>query len=157
VTPARLRVVLIVAVVVGVDTWAIMDAWDAMGGTTPPVPWMAAVAVVLIAVAVLASGLEVRRWVSGRRDRPMDPLVAARIAVFAKAASYSGGGLVGWYLGQAVALLPDVVGSRHTRFLLALLTAAASAALSAAGLVAQRWCHRPPDAPGGDRATSTDD
>lgn len=155
--PARLRTVLLVALVVGVGAWAVLDAREASGGVAPPVPWTAAVAVGLLAVAVLVSGLEVRRWVAGRRERPMDPLVAARVAVFAKAAAYSGGALVGWYLAQAVVVLPDVVGERRTRLFLALVSAAGSAALAAAGLVAQRWCRRPPDEPGGDGTITPDD
>jgi hypothetical protein len=145
VTPARLRTVLLVAVAVAVAAWAVLDAREAIGGVAPPVPWTATVAVALLAVAVLVSGLEVRRWVGGRRERPMDPLAAARVAVFAKAAAYAGGALVGWYLAQAVVVLPDVVGERRTRFVLALLSAAVSAGLATAGLVAQRWCRRPPD------------
>jgi hypothetical protein len=149
-TPARLRTVVLLAAAVGVGAWAVLDAREASGGAVPPVPWTAAVAVGLLAVAVLVSGLEVRRWVAGRRERPMDPLVAARVAVFAKAAAYAGGALVGWYLAQAVVVLPDVVGERRTRLLLALVSAVGSGLLAAAGLVAQRWCRRPPDESDGD-------
>jgi len=156
-TPARLRTVLLVAAAVGVAVWAVLDAREAIGGTAPPVPWTATVAVALLAVAVLASGLEVRRWVSGRRERPMDPLVAARVAVFAKAAAYAGGAMVGWFLAQAVVVLPDVVGERRTRLILALLSAAVSAGLAGAGLVVQRWCRRPPDERDDDPPIATDD
>ena len=47
-------------------------------------------------------------------------------------------------MGQALALLPDVVGSRRTTLLLALLAAVAAVAISVAGLVVQRWCRVPP-------------
>lgn len=150
--PARLRTVVLIALVIGVGAWAVLDARESGGGAAPPVPWTAAVAVALLAVAVLVSGLEVRRWVTGRRERPMDPLVAARVAVFAKAAAYTGGALVGWYLAQAVVVLPDVVGERRSRLLLALVSAVVSGGLVAAGFVAQRWCRRPPDAPPGEAA-----
>jgi uncharacterized membrane protein len=153
-TPARPRIVTLVALVVGIAVWAVLDAREAMGDAAPPIPWTAAVAVALLSVAVLVSGLEVRRWVAGRRERPLDPLVAARVAVFAKAAAYSGGALVGWYLAQAAVILPDLVGDRRTRLLLALLSALASVALSVAGLVAQRWCRRPPNEPDGDDSGS---
>jgi hypothetical protein len=155
-TPARVRTVLLIAAAVGVGAWAVLDARQAVGGASPPVPWTAAVAVALLTIAVLVSGLEVRRWVAGRRERPMDPLVAARIAVFAKAAAYAGGALTGWYLAQAAVVLPDVVGGRRTRLILALVSAVASGALAAAGLVAQRWCRRPPDEPDDDRAMTPD-
>lgn len=146
-TPARLRTVLLIAAVIGIGSWAVVDAREASGATAPPVPWTAAVAIVLLSVAVLVSGFEVRRWVTGRRERPLDPLVAARAAVLAKAAAYTGGALVGWYLAQAVVVLPELVGERLSRLVLALVSALASAALVAAGLVAQRWCRLPPEGP----------
>jgi TRAP-type C4-dicarboxylate transport system permease small subunit len=147
VTPARLRAVLAVALLVGAGSWAVLDIREASGADPVPSPWTAAVAVALLAVAVAVAvgGLEVRRWVCGRRERPLDPLVAARIAVLAKAASYTGGGLTGWYLAQAVVLLPDLVGDRYRQFLVTLLSALSAAALAAIGLVSQGWCRRPPD------------
>ena len=142
-TPARLRTVVAIAVLVGAVAWAVLDARDSAGAPPVPVPWTAAVAVALLAVAVLVSAREVRRWVAGARR--MDALSAARIAVLAKAAAYTGAALAGWYLAQAVVVLPDVVGDRLTRLLLALVSALASVGLVAAGLVGQRWCRRPPD------------
>ncbi|MDQ1286762.1 MAG: hypothetical protein QG622_327 [Actinomycetota bacterium] len=143
--PARLRTVLLIAVVVGVTGWAVLDVLEATGAASVRAPWTAAVAVGLLAVVVLVAGLDVRRWVAGRRERPLDPLTAARVAVLAKAAAYTGGGLAGWHLAQAAVLFPDLVGARRTRFLLVLLSVLASVGLAAAGLLAQRWCRRPPD------------
>ena len=143
-TPARLRSVLLLMVVVGLTGWAVLDAREASGASPLPTPWTAAVAIALLAGAVLVSGLEVRRWIAGRRERRLDPLVAARIAVLAKAASYAGGALAGWYLAQAAVVLPDLVGERRTRLLVALLSAVAAGALAVAGLVVQTWCRRPP-------------
>lgn len=143
-TPARLRPVLAVLAVVGLVAWALLDAREGAGGTPPPTPWTATVAVALLAVAVLVSGLEVRRWVTGRRARPLDPLVAARIAVLAKAAAYTGGALAGWYLAQAAVILPDLVGVRRTRFVVALVSALVAGVLSGAGFLVQHWCRRPP-------------
>jgi hypothetical protein len=45
----------------------------------------------------------------------VDALVAARTVVLAKAAAYGGGLLAGWYVGQGLALLPDLVEVRRTR------------------------------------------
>jgi signal transduction histidine kinase len=145
VKPARLRTTVIVAVVVGIAAWAVLDARDANGDAAPPIPWTAAVAVAMSAIAVLVLALDVRRWVTGRRERPMDPIFAARVGVLAQAAAYAGAALTGWYLAQAVVVIPDVVGDRRTRLILGLVSAAVSAGLVASGLVAQRWCRRPPD------------
>jgi Protein of unknown function (DUF3180) len=143
-TPARPRVVLLVLAAVTAAGWAVLDAREASGASALPTPWTAAVAIALLAVAVLVSGLEVRRWVAGRRERPLDPLVAARIAVLAKAAAYAGGALAGWYLAQAAIVVPDLVGARRTRFIVALLSALAAGCLAGAGLLVQIWCRRPP-------------
>jgi hypothetical protein len=150
-TPARARWVLLVAAAVGVAGWAVLDAREAAGASALPAPWTAAVAIALLAIAVLVSGLEVRRWVAGRRARPLDPLVAARVAVLAKAAAYAGGALAGWYLAQAAVLLPDLVGERRTRLVVALLSGVAAGGLSGVGFLVQSWCRRPPHEDGGER------
>jgi Protein of unknown function (DUF3180) len=142
-TPARVRSVLLVLAAVGLAGWAVLDARQATGASALPVPWSAAIAIAVLAAAVLFSGVEVRRWVAGRRERPLDPLVAARIAVLAKAAAYAGGALAGWYLAQAAVVLPDLVGERRTRLVMALICALAAVALSVAGFVVQTWCRRP--------------
>lgn len=150
-TPARLRSVLLLAAAVGVVGWVVLDARESAGGAALPTPWTAAVAIALLAVAVVVSGWEVRRWITGRRERLLDPLVAARIAVLAKAAAYAGGAFTGWYLAQAVVVLPDLVGDRRTRLIIALVSALASVGLAAAGLVAQQWCRRPSNEDDDDR------
>jgi hypothetical protein len=96
-------------------------------------------------LVVIASGLPVRSWVRGERDRVLDPMVAARTAVLAKSAAYGGALMVGWYLSQAILVLPDLVGVRRQRLIIALLAAAAAVAVSVAGFVVQRWCRIPPD------------
>ena len=146
--PVRLRGVLLAAVAVGVAGWAVLDALQGGGSAPVPTPWTAPAGILILAAAILLAGLEVRRWVAGRRERPLDPLVAARIAVLAKASGYTGGILLGWYVAQAVVVLPDLVGDRRTRFLMSLISALAAAALAVAGLLAQRWCRRPEDEQG---------
>jgi hypothetical protein len=147
--PARLRGVLLAAIAVGVATWAVLDALQSAGGSAPlSTPWTAPAGILILAGVVLLAGLEVRRWVTGRRERRLDPLVAARVAVLAKAAAYTGGMLIGWYLAQAVVVLPDLVGNRRTRFIMSLISALTAVALAVAGLLAQRWCKRPDDEEG---------
>jgi Protein of unknown function (DUF3180) len=144
VTPVRFRGILLAALIVGIGGWALLDARQSAGGSPLPLPWTAPAGVLIVAGVVLVAGLEVRRWVTGRRSQPLDPLAAARIAVLAKAGAYTGGGLLGWYLAQAFVLLPDLVGDRATRFVLGLASALSAACLATAGLLAQRWCRRPP-------------
>lgn len=148
-TPARPWPAVLAAIVVTALGWAGLRLWTRSGGTYVPLPWTAVAGTAALALVVLALGTPVRRWVSGRRDRALDPLVAARTVVLAKAAAYGGAVLVGWYAAQALVILPDVVGARRTRLVLATLAAVASLGVSVAGFVVQRWCRVPPDDEGG--------
>jgi uncharacterized protein DUF3180 len=154
--PARISQVALIALVTTALSWAFLDMLAGSGQDPLPLPWTAVAGTAALAAAVLSLGVPVRRWVAGRRDRPLDPLYAARAFVLAKAAAYGGAVLTGWYAGQALALLPDVVGVRRTKLVLALLAVVAAVGVSAAGLVVQRWCRVPPsdddDDPDEDRA-----
>jgi hypothetical protein len=142
--PARPLPLVLLAGAVALFGWLLLDTWTRRGALPPPLPWTAPVGTVGLALAVLAAGLPVRRWVRGGREHRMDPLLAARTAVFAKAGAYVGALLAGWYLAQAIDLLPDLVGTRRTRLVLALAAAAAAVVLAGAGLLVQRWCRVPP-------------
>jgi hypothetical protein len=136
--------VLLIAVLVTAASWLVLDTLAGSGQEPLPLPWTAIAGTAALAAAVVSLGVPVRRWVSGRRDRPLDPLYAARAFVLAKAAAYGGAVLAGWYAGQALALLPDVVGTRRAKLVLALVAVVAAIAVSVAGLVVQRWCRVPP-------------
>ena len=151
-TPARVRTALLAGVAVAVVGWAFLRVWTGGGGTYLPLPWTVVAGTVLLAAGVVGAGLPVRRWTSGRRDRPLDPLVAARTVALAKAAAYGGAVLAGWYAAQGLVILPDVVGARRTRLLLAAAAAVAAVGVSVAGFVVQRWCRLPPDEGPGDGA-----
>ena len=143
-TPARPLVVLLIGLVATAAAWFGLDLWDSRGGLGPPLPWTAALGTLVLCAGVIAAGLPVRRWVAGRRERPMDPLAAARTVVLAKAAAYGGALLAGWYAGQALILLPDLVGVRRARFVVAVFCAVSAIALAVSGLLVQRWCRVPP-------------
>jgi hypothetical protein len=144
VTPARPLVVFLLGLVASAVGWLGLDLWDSRGGMAPPLPWTAALGTLVLGAGVVAAGLPVRRWVSGRRERGLDPLMAARTVVLAKAAAYGGAVLTGWYAAQGLIVLPDLVGDRRTRFIVAGICTATAIALAVAGLVVQRWCRIPP-------------
>jgi Protein of unknown function (DUF3180) len=157
VRPARASSALLVALVATAVSWFVLDLWTGHGGRLLPLPWFAAVAIIVVAVVVLVLGWEVRRSVRGERPTPVDPLAAARVVVLAKAAVYGGAVLVGWYAGQALVLLSDVSVTRGERLVVAGATAVAAAVLAGAGLLGQRWCRLPPDDEGGPADGSEDD
>ncbi len=142
--PARVLTAVLVALVATAITWVFLDTWTGSGGSAPPLPWPVVVCTFALVLVVLAAGLPVRRWRRGTLERALDPLVAARTAVLAKAAAYGGAVLAGWFLGQALDLLPDLIGSRFTHLLVGLVAAALAAMLSLVGFVVQHWCKLPP-------------
>jgi hypothetical protein len=144
-TPARILTAVLVALVSTAICWVGLDLWTSSGREPLPLSWPAVIITAAIVLVVIAAGLPVRAWVSGPRDKVLDPLVAARTAVLAKAAAYGGAVIVGWYLSQALLVLPDLVGDRKQRFILALVAAVIAVAISVAGFVVQSWCRIPPD------------
>lgn len=145
--PARVSSVVLAAAVTAVAGWLLLDLLIRQGGARPPLPWPAALGPVVVAVVVLILARDVRRTARGEKPagRRVDPLVAARVAVLAKASAYAGGLLTGWYVAQAVALLTQLTSGRRDRLIVAGVTALACVGLAVAGLVAQRWCRLPPD------------
>ncbi len=147
------RRVTFVAAAVSVIGWLVTTLVLRSGATPAPVPWT--VPPVLLAAGVLALrlGWRVKQFVEGKRPG-LDPLQAARTAMFAQAAAYSGAALAGAYLGYAVVLLPDWSHQpRREVIIAAIIAAVAAALLCAAGWVAERWCSaggddKPPRASG---------
>lgn len=145
-TPTRWTTPVGVALVTAVVGFALVGPLEMLGLTLTRLPWTAVAAVLLLAVVVLVLGWPVRRWNRGHRDRPLDPLRAARTAVLGQASALAGAALLGWYVGQVVHLLPDVAYPLPRQSVLALLVAAGAAALLlVAGLVVERWCRLPDD------------
>ncbi len=158
-TPARIWTAILAAVAATAVAWVALDTWSGSGHNPPPLGWAAVAGTLALTAVVLGAGVQVRQWVRGRDQGRVDPLIAARVAVLAKAGAYGGALLVGWYLGQALDIYPDLVGVRHTRFIIALVAAASAVALSVAGFVVQYWCRVPPgddNAPGSDEDAEHD-
>ena len=96
---------------------------------------------VLLAGVVLAFGWPVRQWTRGSRERPLDPLRAARTVVLAKASQYCGALLTGWYAAQVLALLPTLdVGPRRSLAVRAAIALVCAVALWVVGWLVERWC-----------------
>ncbi|GAB3677659.1 DUF3180 domain-containing protein [Angustibacter aerolatus] len=145
-TPTRTRTLLLAAVVVAAGGWAALQAWAGSGHELPMLPWSAPLLLLVVSGAVLAAGWPVRQWTRGGRDRPLDPIRAARTAVLAKAAQVAGSLLTGWYAAQALVLAPDAdVSARRDALVRALVTLAASALLWGVGWLVERWCRVPPE------------
>lgn len=140
-TPTRTRPLLLAALSIAVVSWLGLRIWSSSGHELPALPWSAPGVMALLAVAVLVAGLPVRRWTRGTRTRPLDPLVAARTVVLAKAAQYAGSLLTGWYGGQTLVLLSTLdVGSRRALLVRALVSVVTAAAVWVMGWLVERFC-----------------
>jgi hypothetical protein len=133
-------------VLAAVLTWSGLRVWVATGGTEPELFWRTTLTIGLLTVAVVGIGWPVRQWVGGDRSRRIDALRAARTAALAKAATFAGALLVGFFAGHTVQFLPTVeIAARRSQLVVGLVDLVVSALLLVAGLVVERWCRVPPD------------
>jgi hypothetical protein len=145
-TPTRYGVLLTVALVSGALTWGVLRVVDRQNPFVPNLPWTAPLALLLLALGVGISALGLRRRLRGDPGlRPVDPIVAARMAVLSKASSHAGAVLAGLYAGVALFILPEVEGDlRRDRLLVALLNVLGAVAVVAAGLFLEHVCRVEP-------------
>ncbi len=148
--PTRSWPLLATSAAIAILSGVALRAWSAQGHELPALPWTAPGVMALMTVAVLVAGIPVRRWTRGTRTTPLDPLVAARTVVLAKAAQYAGSLLSGWYAGQAIALVSTMdVQSRRSMLLRAVVSTLTALAVWSAGWLVERFCRvdrrEPPD------------
>lgn len=114
------------------------------------------VTLVLIAGIVLILAWPIRQATNGKPGRRVDPFMAMRVAVLAKASSLSGALLLGGGLGIVLYILTRSVVPTIASLWLAIGTALGAAVLLVGGLVAEHFCTLPPgdheDEKGGVRA-----
>lgn len=140
----RWQNLLLVTVVTGLLAWLLLRALEGQGVALPPVPWLVAAVLVVIAVIVFRMGWAVRQFLRGKRPN-LDPIRAARTAVLAKASSYTGSLLAGWYAAQVLLVVGDLdVASRRARAISAGLAVAGAILLAGVGLIVERFCRVPP-------------
>lgn len=113
---------------------------DSVGVTPQQVPWTVPPILLTAGAAALWFGWQVRQYRAGKRPS-LDPLQAARTAMFAQAAAYGGAALAGAYGGYGLSQLPNIGHDpRRDVVISAAVAVAASALLAAAGWFAERWC-----------------
>ena len=155
-SPTSPKLLLSVAVLAAAAGWGLSSLWELLTGRYLPVPWTTALALWLLAAALLFWALMVRpRLRHDPGSRPLDPLVAARTAALAMAASRTGALVGGVYFGIAVAFASRWgQEAGRERVVTAAVAVLASLAVVAVGLWLERMC-RLPDEP--DRVGLGDD
>ena len=140
--PTRWVPLIAIAAVALAVGWVLVDLVERMAGRVLGVPWLAAVALWVLALGVLGWTMLSRgrlgrtprsgpATVGAGPDRRLPPLVAARTAALAMAASRTGALIGGFYLGIALGL----IGVRDTPTGSASMTAALASVLACAVLV----------------------
>jgi ABC-type enterochelin transport system permease subunit len=138
-----------IAALAAVLSVAVVRVWAAYS-ELPRVPVSAPITLIGLAVAVLATALALRSRLRAVRERrpdakPVDPLVAARAVVLAKASALVGAVFVGIYLGYGAYLLRGLdFQQERGRLIMCGLCVLAGALLVAAALFLERVCRVPP-------------
>lgn len=150
--PTRIRLLVAIAVVCAAIGWGVVQVVDAWTGRLLPVPWLAAGALWLLAGAIAYWALSSRPRLQRRPDaKPMPPLVAARSAALAMAASRIGALVMGFYAGVAIAMAGNLsTPSGQQAFWAATIAAVGALAVIAAALWLEHLCRvplGPPDGP----------
>jgi hypothetical protein len=142
VTPTRPWTLAGIAIGCALLAWLIVRASFT---SLPPLPWTSVPALVILALAEVISGRNLRARITGRPGtKPVAPIAAARMAVLAKASSVAAaaiGGFAAGFLAYVSASLEKAV-PRGDAFS-AGATLAAAAVLAAAALYLEHCCRTP--------------
>jgi Protein of unknown function (DUF3180) len=109
-TPTRLWVLAVIAAVCAVLAWLVVRS---VYTSLPPLPWTAAIAMLLLGVAEAATGRNLRARIRGGPGlKPVAPLAAVRLAALGKASSHAAaviGGLAAGFLAYLAGSLDKPV------------------------------------------------
>jgi heme A synthase len=149
-TPTRIRLLIGLAVIAAAVGLGAVMLVEGQSGRVIPVPWLAGATMWFLALALLIWTLLSRpRLLRKPGSRPLPPLVAARTAALAMAASRTGSLVAGFYAGIAIGSFPSrATQAGSAAVAAALTTAVGSLALVVSALWLERLCRLPL---GGDR------
>jgi len=153
------RLVLLVGLSVTALGYLGLRIWTGQGAVLPEASWGAVVVLVFMASGVFFAGLPIRRFLRGRAKKPLNPMRAMRTLVLAQAAALTGPLVAGWYLAQALVLLPDYdIPSGPSKLVRLAALAAGGILMAVAGLAVQAMCRIDKDDKGdrGDRGEDDD-
>lgn len=138
-TGLKISTTVLVAVAVMVLSWGFGRWWITGGHAGLRIGWVAGALLVGMAVVVVVAGS--RMWRMRRGRTHVEPVVAARLLGLAQASALTGAITGGFYLGQALALLPDHdFGGRGVLAVQHGLAALGGLLMVVAGLLVQSWC-----------------
>jgi len=138
----------IIALCAGVLGW-LGNLLTLRNGLPEPVLHLSSLATMgAVVVFTLVLGLRVRSWRNGKRNKPLDPILAARTLVLAQACAYAGSLLLGWHSGILVDQLVLLTFRPASAVLLQVLAMMGGGlVMVVVGLVVERFCKLPPEDP----------
>jgi hypothetical protein len=154
VKPTRLPVLAITLIVAAVLTWAVVSF---LYTSLPLLPWTMLPSLLLLALGELYTATVTRARIQRRPGtKPIDPLVAARLAALAKASAHGAAALAGIFAGVAIYLASSLDKPTPRRdFFVSGGTALAAVALIVAALVLEHACRVPKGPEDEDERSST--
>ncbi|MEV0401745.1 DUF3180 domain-containing protein [Actinoallomurus sp. NPDC050550] len=140
--PTRIAILAAVLVGVAVVVWAVVRFWYT---SLPPLPWTMVPSLLLLALGELYTAFFTRARIQHKPGtKPVEPLVAARLAALGKASSHAAAVLVGGFAGMAVFLASSLDKPTPRRdFFVSGGTALAGIALIGAALFLEYACRVP--------------
>jgi hypothetical protein len=106
--PTRPRLLVAIAVIAASLGWGAAFLINTRMASYIVVPWTAPATLLLLGIAILLWTRGVRARLAGKPGtKPLPPMVAARTAALAMAASRTGAFFGGFYAGVAVELIPN--------------------------------------------------
>lgn len=140
------RHALAIGVVILLVCYGVLRWTTAHGHGLPHMSWFLLVTIVLLSIAVLAAGAEVRAYLHGTSTRPPSPQRARRALVAAQACVLAGAMFAGWFGAFALIELGRLdADSAFGNMIQAAVLCAASVGAVATGLIVQSWCRIPED------------
>jgi hypothetical protein len=142
VKPTRLPVLAVALIVAAVLTWSVVRF---LYGSLPLLPWTMVPSLLLLALGELYTALVTRARIQRRPGtKPIEPLVAARLAALAKASAHGAAVLAGVFGGITVYLTSSLDKPTPRRdFFVSAGTALAAIALIVAALILEHACRVP--------------
>lgn len=142
----RFRWLALVGLMAGLAGWLVNWLASRNGYGTPTLPLTSLITTAVIIGITLVFGRRVLKWRNGERDRPLDPILAARTLVLAQACAYAGALNLGWHAGIFVDQV-TLLSVRSTTASLwgSVALMAGGIVMIMVGLVVENFCRLPPD------------
>lgn len=149
--PLWVLTVLVIGIVAG---YALQIVTMTAGYPVPVLHWTSLVTMGAAALLTLVMGIRIKLFTSGRTQKRVNPIAAARTLVLAQASVYAGSTIAGWHGGILLGLLTAAgLGSDAVKSSLVMIGGALVMVI--VGWIVEQFCKLPPEDPS-DLAANTE-